>query len=120
MDISSGITCPFGQLSQCPGYVSDTLLTLAPLSRLLGTVRLACLNHAASVQAEPGSNSSIKFLGTTSASCPVNAGSKACTTKSYSFGSCVCPRNRVHPTNRVQLRTRCKAQTPSLASDRPG
>ena len=26
-------------------------------------MRLACLSHAASVQAEPGSNSSIKFLG---------------------------------------------------------
>src|SRR5687767_13435806 len=26
-------------------------------------VRLACLSHAASVQAEPGSNSSIEFLG---------------------------------------------------------
>src|SRR5690606_36181429 len=26
-------------------------------------VRLACLSHAASAQAEPGSNSSIKFLG---------------------------------------------------------
>jgi hypothetical protein len=30
--ISSGITCPFGQLSQSPGYISDTLLTLAPLT----------------------------------------------------------------------------------------
>jgi hypothetical protein len=28
------------------------------------TVRLACLSHAASVQAEPGSNSSINFFGT--------------------------------------------------------
>src|SRR3954469_21245539 len=29
-----GITCPFGQLSQSPGYVSDTLLTRSPLYRI--------------------------------------------------------------------------------------
>src|SRR6476469_4678363 len=29
--MSSGITCPFGQLSQSPGYISDTLLTRSPL-----------------------------------------------------------------------------------------
>ena len=34
-------------------------------------MRLACLSHAASVQAEPGSNSSIKFLGTAQSSCRV-------------------------------------------------
>ena len=32
-------------------------------------MRLACLSHAASVQAEPGSNSSIKFLGLFPSSC---------------------------------------------------
>jgi hypothetical protein len=30
-NISSGITCPFGQLSLAQGYISDTLLTRAPL-----------------------------------------------------------------------------------------
>ena len=29
--ISSGITYPFGQLSQSPGYISDSLLTRSPL-----------------------------------------------------------------------------------------
>ena len=29
--VSSGITCPFGQLSQSPGYISDSLLTRSPL-----------------------------------------------------------------------------------------
>ena len=29
--MSSGITCPFGQLSQSPGYISDSLLTRSPL-----------------------------------------------------------------------------------------
>jgi hypothetical protein len=52
---------PFGWLSQRPGYVSDTLLTRSPLVYCY-PVRLACLSHAASVQAEPGSNSSINFL----------------------------------------------------------
>ena len=78
-------------------------------------MRLACLNHAASVQAEPGSNSSIKFLGTASASCFAEMQAKARTTKSDSFASCVCPRNRVHPTNQIVLPICCKAQTPSLA-----
>jgi hypothetical protein len=30
-NISSGITCPFGQLSLAQGYISDTLLTRPPL-----------------------------------------------------------------------------------------
>src|SRR5437762_9473224 len=67
--MSSGITCPFGQLSRSPGYISDSLLTRSPLCVLLRTVRLACLNHAASVQAEPGSNSSIVFLGPPQSRC---------------------------------------------------
>src|SRR5438046_10749343 len=29
--MSSGITCPFGQLAQSPGYISDSLLTRSPL-----------------------------------------------------------------------------------------
>ena len=29
--MSSGITCPFGQLSRSPGYISDSLLTRSPL-----------------------------------------------------------------------------------------
>jgi hypothetical protein len=35
-------------------------------------VRLACLNHAASVQAEPGSNSSIVYRGPQRSSCPLH------------------------------------------------
>jgi hypothetical protein len=30
--VLSGITCPFGQLSLTQGYISDTLLTRAPLN----------------------------------------------------------------------------------------
>jgi hypothetical protein len=30
--ISSGITCPFGQLSRSPGHISDSLLTRSPLT----------------------------------------------------------------------------------------
>src|SRR5881227_691868 len=30
--ISSGITRPFGRLSQSPGYISDSLLTRSPLT----------------------------------------------------------------------------------------
>ena len=39
---------------------SHALLTLPPLVRLRGPVRLACLRHAASVHPELGSNSQIK------------------------------------------------------------
>jgi hypothetical protein len=55
---SSGISSPFELLSRRPGYVTHELLSLPPLDILLCPVRLACLNHAASVRSEPGSNSS--------------------------------------------------------------
>lgn len=59
-------------------------------------VRLACLNHAASVQAEPGSNSSIEFLGTDASSCVACEGDASVAptgapTDSFSIG--VNPRN---------------------------
>lgn len=45
---------------------SDVLLTRSPLAireqALYAAVRLACVKHAASVQSEPGSNSSVQFL----------------------------------------------------------
>ena len=45
---------------------SDVLLTRSPLAireqALHAAVRLACVKHAASVQSEPGSNSSVQSL----------------------------------------------------------
>src|SRR5450830_1431176 len=43
---------------------SDILLTRSPLAARLprAAVRLACVRHAASVQSEPGSNSSVQSL----------------------------------------------------------
>ena len=45
---------------------SDVLLTRSPLAireqALYAAVRLACVKHAASVQSEPGSNSSVQSL----------------------------------------------------------
>ena len=52
-----GISEPFGSLSPSSGQVTNALLTRSPLCRLLHTVRLACIRHAASVHPEPGSNS---------------------------------------------------------------
>ena len=66
-----GISNPFGLLSPAQGQVTHALLTRLPLDiqssipsalRLQGLpfkclARLACLNHAASVRSEPGSNS---------------------------------------------------------------
>ena len=61
---SPGINPPFDGLSRCPGYVTCFVLSLSPLVQAqsydrIRLVRLACLNHAASVRSEPGSNSSI-------------------------------------------------------------
>ena len=73
----SGITAPFGSppkrttLSRSRGYVAHALLTLSPVvfhpdcSGIILTLRLACLNHAASVRSEPGSNPSVEFRVTT-------------------------------------------------------
>ena len=52
-----GISRSFPRLSPTAGQVVYVLRDRAPLSRLLGTVRLAYLRHAASVRPEPGSNS---------------------------------------------------------------
>ena len=59
---SSGINSPFGELSPTLGHVRNALLARSPLYRRAEArfrVRLACFSHAASVQSEPGSNSSI-------------------------------------------------------------
>ncbi len=58
----SGISSPFDELSLTLGYVRNALLALSPLyiPRRGLIVRLACFSHAASVQSEPGSNSSIE------------------------------------------------------------
>ena len=62
---TSGINSNFSELSQTLGQVVHVLRTRLPLSCLIinrsvklnNLVRLACLNHAASVHSEPGSNS---------------------------------------------------------------
>ena len=62
---TSGINSGFPELSQTLGQVAHVLRTRLPLSLsnfhrsfyMKNTVRLACLNHAASVHSEPGSNS---------------------------------------------------------------
>ena len=61
---SPGINPPFDRLFRCPRYVTCFVLSLTPLVLTrsydqVRLVRLACLNHAASVRSEPGSNSSL-------------------------------------------------------------
>ena len=61
----SGISTPFGGLSQMRGQVTYALLTRAPLYLFPEgnvRVRLACVKHAASVRSEPGSNSPVYML----------------------------------------------------------
>jgi hypothetical protein len=61
--VSSRITIPFGKLFASARYVDEPLLTLTPLySDCSFLARLACLNPAASVRSEPGSNSSKVFV----------------------------------------------------------
>ena len=61
--VSSRITIPFGKLFASARYVDEPLLTLTPLySDCSFLARLACLNPAASVRSEPGSNSSKEDL----------------------------------------------------------
>ena len=57
LSASSGIRHRFQCLFLPSGRVPHVLLTLSPLSPRRGSVRLACLIHAASVHSEPGSNS---------------------------------------------------------------
>ena len=64
-DMSCGISSRFQLLSPSERQVAHALLARPPLSRPLpprrtsetGSVRLACVRHAASVRPEPGSNS---------------------------------------------------------------
>ena len=61
---SSGITSGFPELSPILGHVRNALLARSPLylrAEAHFRVRLACFSHAASVRAEPGSNSSIEI-----------------------------------------------------------
>ena|GEM_PF-6902006 len=68
--ITSGINSNFSELFQTLGQVAHVLRTRLPLSflnfhrgfYLKNHVRLACLNHAASVHSEPGSNSPNQYL----------------------------------------------------------
>src|SRR6516165_2837845 len=62
--VISGISPPFGRLSQARRQVTYVLLTRAPLyswSCPHFLARLACVRHAASVRSEPGSNSPLKL-----------------------------------------------------------
>src|SRR5262249_25572980 len=64
----SGISPPFGRLSQARGQVTYVLLTRAPLysgSCPPFLARLACIRHAASVRSEPGSNSPVEIWSAT-------------------------------------------------------
>jgi hypothetical protein len=62
---TSGINSSFPELFRSLGQIAHVLRTRLPLSflnfhrgfYLKNHVRLACLNHAASVHSEPGSNS---------------------------------------------------------------
>ena len=59
LTIVFGINSSFPELFPTRGQITHVFLTLAPLFQglLPGTVRLACLIHAASVRSEPESNS---------------------------------------------------------------
>ncbi len=60
-----GISVTFATLSPTPGYVPmhySPVRHSPPGASSRAAVRLACVRHAASVQSEPGSNSSVQSL----------------------------------------------------------
>ena len=60
-----GISVTFATLSPTSGYVPmlySPVRHSPPGASACAAVRLACVRHAASVQSEPGSNSSVQFL----------------------------------------------------------
>src|SRR5206468_5895959 len=59
-----GINPAFAGLSPTTWTCSDALLTRSPLAARLprAAARLACVKHSASVQSEPGSNSSVQSI----------------------------------------------------------
>ena len=75
---SRGITPPFGGLDPGAGQVAYALLTRPPLVRAprgAPTARLACVRPAASVHPEPGSNSPLDMIvSTTFSSVPAAPG----------------------------------------------
>ena len=63
--VSCGISHPFGWLSPTNGHVPmyySPVRHSPPGASSRAAVRLACVKHAASVQSEPGSNSSVQSL----------------------------------------------------------
>jgi hypothetical protein len=66
-EVISGISSCFQLVFRSQGQVAHVLLTRSPLvyPRRGLTVRLACVKHAASVRPEPGSNSPLKNIGST-------------------------------------------------------
>src|SRR5438046_3874009 len=67
--MSSGITCPFGQLAQSPGYVSDSLLTRSPLA-LAGPCDLHVLATPPAFRLSQDQTLQLNFLDPISASDP--------------------------------------------------
>ena len=60
-----GISVTFATLSPISGYVPiyySPVRHSPPGASTRAAVRLACVKHAASVQSEPGSNSSVQYL----------------------------------------------------------
>src|SRR3989442_6372574 len=68
--MSSGITCPFGQLSQSPGYISDSLLTRSPLT-LAGPCDLHVLATPPAFRLSQDQTLQLNFLDPESASNPL-------------------------------------------------
>ncbi len=69
-----GISESFDSLSPITRYVPicySPVRHSPPGASTRAAVRLACVKHSASVQSEPGSNSSVQFLTITFSSCEV-------------------------------------------------
>ena len=96
--ISSDITCPFGQLSQSPGYISDSLLTRSPLC-IATPCDLHVLATPPAFRLSQDQTLQLNFLARVTpdarcGGCPL--------TESDTFVTRVCPRNEFVQTDRAK------------------
>src|SRR5438477_10117958 len=113
--MSSGITCPFGQLSQSPGHISDSLLTRSPLT-LAGPCDLHVLATPPAFRLSQDQTLQLNFLARVApdARCdPDESG----LTETDTFATRVYPRNEFVQTDRIKtIRMAVTAPSPARAS----
>jgi hypothetical protein len=109
--ISSGITCPFGQLSRSPGHISDSLLTRSPLT-LAGPCDLHVLATPPAFRLSQDQTLQLFFVARVAPDAPRQTPDlhPKLLAASDTFATRVYPRRRICP-KPIDLRTRRSAVT---------